>query len=301
MARKRKGETISGVMLLDKPAGLSSNHALQKVKRHLNAAKAGHGGTLDPMATGVLPLLFGEATKFSADLLEADKSYDAWVQLGVRTDTADADGIVIATHPVTVTRTDIQSVVQSFVGTIEQVPPMVSALKRDGKPLYVYARAGIEVPRAARTVHIEQIQLIDVEGDRFRVVVDCSKGTYVRTLAEDIGQALGCGAHLASLTRTRVGRLRLDQATTLQTIETMPLGAGRQLLLPPDTLLAALPKVCLGERQARLLMHGGQIDLGGDPGLKRVYGPGDALLGTAQLDANGLLSPRRLIAHEQVN
>ena len=296
MARKRKGDAVSGVLLLDKPAGASSNHALQQVKRLLNAAKAGHGGTLDPMATGLLPLLFGEATKFSSDLLDADKRYDAWVKLGVRTDTADADGAVLETRPVKSTRAEIESAASRFVGDILQVPPMVSALKRDGKPLYAYARAGVEVERAARPVRIARLAVGEMEGDRFRLAVECSKGTYVRTLAEDIGQVLGCGAHLAALVRTRVGALKLEDAVTLAALEAMTPDARRAVLLPVDALLQGLPKVALGERQAALFLHGGQIDLGGAPGLKRVYGPTDELLGTAEMDDRGQLNPRRLIA-----
>ena len=299
MSRKRKGDAISGVLLLDKPAGLSSNNALQKARWLLGAAKAGHGGTLDPMATGLLPLLLGEATKFSADLLEADKSYRAWVQLGVRTSTADADGEVIETRPVSATRADIEAAVARFVGDIEQIPPMVSALKRDGQPLYVYARKGIEVERAPRRVHIARIEVLQVEGERFCMDVDCSKGTYVRTLAEDIGAVLGCGAHLAALTRTRVGALTLAQAVTLPALEAMSIEQRRAVLRPADTLLQGLPRIVLGEHQARLFAHGGQIDLGGTPGLKRVYGPSEELLGTAELDARGMLNPRRLIAFQE--
>lgn len=296
MARKRRGDAVSGVLLLDKPAGISSNHALQQVKRLLNAAKAGHGGTLDPAATGLLPLLFGDATKFSADLLEAGKGYDAWVQLGVRTDSADAQGAVIETRPVSVTRTQLDAAVSRFAGTIAQVPPMVSAIKRDGKPLYAYARDGVELERAPRQVEIARIEVMAFEGDRFRFVVECSKGTYVRTLAEDIGELLGCGAHLASLVRTRVGALTLDRAVTLPALEAMAPEERMQALLPVDALLQGLPRVALGERQAKLFAHGGQLDIGGAPGLKRVYGPGETLLGTAELDDRGMLNPRRLIA-----
>lgn len=292
----RKGDAVSGVLLLDKPAGPSSNHALQQVKRLLMAAKAGHGGTLDPMATGLLPLLFGEATKFSSDLLDADKSYDAWVQLGVRTSTADAEGEVLETRPVSVTRTEVEAAVSRFAGSILQVPPMVSALKRDGKPLYAYAREGIALERQARPVHIGRIDIVAFEGDRVRIAVDCSKGTYIRTLAEDIGQALGCGAHLAALVRTRVGACKLDDAVTLAALEAMAPEARRDALLPVDTLLQRLPRVALGQQQAALFLHGGPIDLGGTPGLKRVYGPADELLGTAETDDRGMLNPRRLIA-----
>jgi tRNA pseudouridine55 synthase len=296
VARTRKGDAVSGVLLLDKPAGSSSNHALQTVKRLLNAAKAGHGGTLDPMATGLLPVLFGEATKFSSDLLDADKSYDAWVKLGVRTSTADADGEVIETRPVSVTRVALDAAVSRFLGSIEQVPPMVSALKRDGKPLYAYARAGIELQREARPVTIARIEVTAFEGERFRLVIDCSKGTYIRTLAEDIGAVLGCGAHLASLARTRVGALTLDRAVSVNALEAMAPEARRAALLPVDALLQGLPRVALGSQQAKLFSHGGQMDVGGTPGLKRVYGPTDELLGTAELDDRGMLNPRRLIA-----
>lgn len=296
MARKRRGDAVSGVLLLDKPAGISSNHALQQARRLLNAAKAGHGGTLDPGATGLLPLLFGEATKFSADLLEADKGYDAWVQLGVRTDSADAQGVVIETRAVNVSRAQLDEAVSHFVGTLMQVPPMVSALKRDGKPLYAYAREGVELVREPRQVKVARIEVVAFEGDRFRMIVECSKGTYVRTLAEDIGQVLGCGAHLAALSRTRVGALTLDRSVTLTTLEAMALEARLRVLLPVDALLQGLPCLMLGERQAKLFAHGGQIDLGGTPGLKRVYGPDQRLLGTAELDGRGMLNPQRLIA-----
>ncbi|HRK56461.1 MAG TPA: tRNA pseudouridine(55) synthase TruB [Burkholderiaceae bacterium] len=299
MARKRKGEAISGVLLLDKPAGRSSNHALQTIRRLMQAAKAGHGGTLDPMATGLLPLLFGEATKFSADLLEADKSYRAWVTLGVRTSTADADGEVIERRAVVVSADDVRQVVAGFVGEMDQVPPMVSAIKRDGQPLYVYARKGIELEREPRRVRIARIEVCAVGADRFCMDVDCSKGTYIRTLAEDIGQRLGCGAHLSGLARTRVGPWTLEQAIGIERLESMDLAARRAQLMAVDSLLAGLPKVMLGIGQARLFAHGGALDLGGEAGLKRVYGPDGTLIGTARMDADGMLHPRRLVAQGQ--
>ena len=299
MARKRKGDAISGVLLLNKPAGLSSNHALQTVRRLLQAAKAGHGGTLDPMATGLLPILLGEATKFSADLLEADKAYRAQVALGVRTSTADAEGEVISRRPVAVTPQRIAQVAAEFVGEIRQVPPMASALKRDGKPLYVYARKGIELERAPRQVRIARIEVGDVGDDHFRMEVDCSKGTYIRTLAEDIGERLGCGAHLSGLVRTRVGALTLEQAVSIEGLELMDLEARRAQLLAVDTLLGRLLKVQLGLKQANLFAHGGALELGGEPGLRRVYGPGGELIGTARLDDAGVLHPRRLVAQAQ--
>ncbi len=300
MARARRGDAVDGVLLLDKPSGITSNLALQKARRLLNAAKAGHTGTLDPLASGLLPLTFGEATKFSADLLDADKAYVATVQLGVRTTTADADGEVIERRPVDVSRGQLEDVLSRFTGTITQVPPMHSALKRDGKALYEYAREGVELERAPRTVRIERLVLtqfgVEFGVDRCEIEVDCSKGTYVRVLAEDIGAALGCGAHLAALRRTRVGRLTLEGSVTLAELEAMPPAVRREWLQPVDALIAEVPRVDLGTDQARRFAHGNALDLGGAPGRRRVYGPNDELLGVAELDEHGVLNPRRLIA-----
>lgn len=299
MPGRRKGDAVDGVLLLDKPGGITSNLALQKARRLLNAAKAGHTGTLDPLATGLLPLAFGEATKFCADLLEADKEYEATLALGVRTSTADAEGEVVETRPVAVTRAQLEAVLARFTGTIEQTPPMHSALKRDGRPLYDYARRGIEIERAPRSVRIARLEPLDFDGARARVLVACGKGTYVRALAEDIGAALGCGAHLAALRRTRVGRMTLEHAVTLAALEAMPAAVRREWLLPVDALLRDLPRVDLGDRQAALFAHGGQLDLGvppDGPGRRRVYGPDARLLGLAELDERGVLNPRRLIA-----
>lgn len=296
MARARRGDAVDGVLLLDKPSGITSNLALQKARRLLNAAKAGHTGTLDPLASGLLPLTFGEATKFSADLLDADKAYVATVQLGVRTTTADADGEVIERRAVGVTRHQLDDVLSRFTGTIAQVPPMHSALKRDGKALYEYARSGVELEREPRMVRIDRLALVQFEGDRVQIEVDCSKGTYVRVLAEDIGAALGCGAHLAALRRTRVGRLTLDGSVTLAALEAMPPAARREWLRPVDALIAEVPRVDLGKTQARRFAHGNPLDVGGAPGRRRVYGPNDELLGVAELDEHGVLNPRRLIA-----
>jgi tRNA pseudouridine55 synthase len=301
MARARRGDAVDGVLLLDKPSGITSNLALQKARRLLNAAKAGHTGTLDPLASGLLPLTFGEATKFSADLLDADKGYAATVQLGVRTTTADADGDVIERRDVQVARGQLEDVLSRFMGSIAQVPPMHSALKRDGKALYEYARQGVELERAARTVRIDRLVLTRFEGDRAEIEVDCSKGTYVRVLAEDIGAALGCGAHLAALRRTRVGRLTLEGSLTLGEIEQMPPAARREWLLPVDALIADVPRVDLGAEQARRFTHGNPLDLGGMPGRRRVYGPDEQLLGVAELDEHGVLNPRRLIATATVS
>jgi tRNA pseudouridine55 synthase len=284
------------VLLLDKPSGITSNHALQKARRLLGAAKAGHTGTLDPLASGLLPLTFGEATKYSADLLDADKAYEARLQLGVRTTTADTEGEVLERRPVAVTREQFDKLLKHFTGSIAQVPPMHSALKRDGRALYEYAREGVEVERAPRQVRIERLDVVQWDDDQPEVAVDCSKGTYVRVLAEDIGAALGCGAHLAALRRVRVGALTLDAAVTLEQLEQMPVEQRRACVLPVDALISALPRVDLGDLQARRFCHGNAIDAAGPTGRCRVYGPDHRLLGTADLDEHGVLSPRRLIA-----
>ena len=299
MARKPRGDAVDGVLLLDKPAGLSSNHALQRARRLLGAAKAGHGGTLDPMATGLLPLAFGEATKFSADLLEADKTYEATLQLGVVTDTGDAEGVVTARGTVEVSGEDLAEACAHFTGEIEQVPPMHSALKREGRPLYELARAGIEVERAPRRVRIHALELLafDPASATARIRVACSKGTYVRVLAQDIGARLGCGAHLVALRRERAGRLDLDQAVTLEQLEAAPLAERRALLARPDALLASLPAVDLDETLAARLMLGQRLAIGSPlRGRVRVYGHENELLGTAQIDDRGVLAPERLIA-----
>lgn len=325
---------LDGVLLLDKPLGLSSNDALTRAKRMLRAQKAGHTGTLDPLATGLLPLCFGEATKFSQDLLEADKCYEARLQLGHTTLTGDAEGAILSSRPVTATRGDVDAVLASFVGVIEQVPPMYSALKRDGKPLYEYARAGVVLERPARQVSIHHIVLLscDLEGAAtIDVSVSCSKGTYIRTLAEDIGEALGCGAHLAALRRTAVGHLRVDEAVTLETLARSceevadePLAMNVELLRPVDSLLTSLPALELDTDQARRFLQGqrlrlsaaawptdsrtaghladrSNVDAGADKDASdvsvgtqvRVYRQDRTFLGTAKL-SDGLLMPGRL-------
>ena len=302
---KRKGQpqrriirrAVDGVLLLDKPQGVSSNGALQTARRLLNAAKAGHTGTLDPMASGLLPLTFGEATKFSQMLLDADKRYEAVVQLGVETDSGDADGAVLATHPVVVDRRQLEAVLEGFRGEIEQVPPMYSALKRDGKPLYEYARAGIEVEREARKVTIHALELLDFSGDRFTLRVSCSKGTYVRSLAMDIGAALGCGAHLCGLRRTRIGAFELEGAMTLAALEACDFELRAAMLAPVDALLAVYGRIVLDANQAQGLLQGRVLSLAGagGEGLVRVYGP-KGFLGLGQWQDGDKLAARRLIA-----
>ena len=298
--RRPPRRPVDGVLLLDKPLGLTSNAALQTARRLFNAAKAGHTGTLDPLATGLLPVCFGEATKFAGELLEADKAYTATIQLGTTTDTADAEGRVLVIRPVKVTLQQVEAVLRRFSGDIMQVPPMHSALKRDGKPLYEYARQGITLDRAARRVCIHAIDLRGLDGDKLCLSVDCSKGTYIRTLAEDIGAALGCGAHLAALRRTRIGRLGVDQAVALAELEAMVPDRRDALLTPIDALLEGLPRAELGEADAVRLRQGQAIRWNGLAGRWRAYA-GGAFLGLCELGADGWLSPCRLIATTKEN
>ena len=296
-----KRRQLDGVLLLDKPLGLSSNHALQAARRLFNAEKAGHTGTLDPLATGLLPLCFGEATKFSGELLNADKRYVATVQLGVTTATADAEGVVLKTCPVAATRSDVKAALEAFVGEIEQVPPMYSALKRDGKPLYEYARAGIELERAPRHVSIHELQLVEADDcladGRFIFEVRCSKGTYVRTLAADIGDRLGCGAHLAALRRTGIGALDIVQAHSMATLEALTAEARDALLLPPDSLLTGLAEVRLDAADATRLRHGQAVRWAGEEGARlRVYDAEHRFIGVCRQVADGWLQAQRLVA-----
>ena len=292
---------LDGVLLLDKSLGLSSNHALQAARRLYNAEKAGHTGTLDPLATGLLPLCFGEATKFSGELLNADKRYVATVQLGVTTDTADAEGAVLERRPVAVGRPEVEAALAAFVGEIEQVPPMYSALKRDGKPLYEYARAGIEVERVARRISIHELRLLDGGDDlangRFVFEVRCSKGTYVRTLAADIGDRLGCGAHLAALRRTGIGALDVAQAHSLTMLEALTAEARDALLLPPDSLLTDLAEARLDAADAMRLRHGQAVRWSAEEGVRlRVYDAEQGFIGVCRQVADGWLQPLRLVS-----
>jgi tRNA pseudouridine55 synthase len=298
---KPRGERVDGVLLLDKPGGMTSNFALQKARRLLDAAKGGHTGTLDPMATGLLPLTFGEATKFSADLLDADKAYRATLLLGVTTTTGDAEGEVTARAAVEATDAAVDAVLSRFVGKIEQVPPMHSALKREGRPLYELARAGVEVERAPRQVLIGGLRRVGRDGNSLMIDVGCSKGTYVRVLAEDIGRALGCGAHLTALRRTRVGPLSLDDALTLAALEEMSPGQRRASLRPVDSLLGSLPRVDLDDDLAGRFRQGQRLALDAEPrGVRvRVYAPGEELLGTANVTEWGVVAPERLISNER--
>ncbi len=287
---------VHGVLLLDKPLGLSSNDALQKAKRLYRAEKAGHTGTLDPLATGLLPLCFGAATKFSQVSLDADKRYLATLQLGVTTTTGDAEGEVLATEPVNVTREQVLSACSALTGPIKQLPPMYSALKKDGKALYEYARQGIEVERDARAVTIHQIDI--VEGDTALWVLDvrCSKGTYIRTLAEDIGKHLGCGAHLQALRRTGSGSLSLNGSHSLEQLAAMTELERDAALMPADRLLADWPEVTLNDEDAGRFLSGmrRRLPLADVPNV-RVYGPpARTFLGSGHVTAGELISTRLL-------
>lgn len=297
---KKARDLVDGVLLLDKPVGLSSNDALIKAKRVLNAKKAGHTGTLDPFATGLLPLCFGEATKFSQDLLEADKTYEATVHLGIMTTTGDTEGETIETREVDVTPEQVEAALARFRGPILQVPPMYSALKRDGKALYEYAREGITLEREARPVTIHGLELIGYEKPFLKIRVTCSKGTYVRVLGEDIGAALGCGAHLNALRRTRVGALTTDGMVTLEAIGAHP--HPLELLAPVDALLSSFPALALTPALAKRFLQGQRLALGKEAltlpaelGRARIYHDGK-LLGTGVLQEYAILAPERLIA-----
>lgn len=294
MQKKRAWKQVDGVLLLDKPIGLSSNDALQKARRLFSAAKGGHTGTLDPLASGLLPLCFGEATKFSADLLDADKVYEATLKLGVTTDSGDAEGAITATRPVNVVEADVLASLPRFAGDILQVPPMHSALKRDGRPLYELARQGIEVEREARPVTIHAIELLSFAGDSLSLRVKCSKGTYIRVLAADLGEALGCGAHLSALRRTGVGDLDLAHGITLAALEAMAEEERSVCLQPVDALLQSLPPVHLDEAAAQRFRHGNPVPWIGGEGKCRVYAEG-RLAGLGELGTDGQLKPKRLV------
>ena len=295
-APRRKLRNVHGIVLLDKPVGITSNAALQKVKRLFQARKAGHTGSLDPLASGLLPLCFGAATKFSQVSLDADKRYTATLRLGQTTATGDAEGEVLRERPVAVDRPMIDAACAALTGPIDQLPPMHSALKKDGKALYEYARAGLEVERTPRRVTIHRIDVVDWQGDRLVIDVDCGKGTYVRTLAEDLGERLGCGAHLAALRRTGSGPLDVRDAVTLDTLAALDEAARDALLKPADWLLADWPPVRLGNDDAGRFLAGvrRRVALSDAPAV-RVYGPEPrAFLGSAHVTAGELIADRLL-------
>lgn len=298
-ATRMQWRAVDGVLLLDKPAGYSSNTAVQKVRRLFLAAKGGHTGTLDPMATGLLPVCLGEATKFSHMLLGADKGYLATVQLGVTTTTGDLEGAIVKRLPVSAGRNEVEAVLGSFRGPIQQIPPMYSAIKHGGQPLYKLARSGSEIPRAPRSIIIHDLRLLTFEGDQLRLAVSCSKGTYVRVLAEDIGNALGCGACLAGLRREAVGGYSLSAgAVTLAQIEELVPAKRDTLLLPADELVSGLPRLDLDAGATLRLTRGQSVEHADArvAGLARIYGPDREFLGVVEVAPPGRIAPWRLRA-----
>lgn len=299
---KRVKRAISGVLLLDKAHGISSNTALQQVKRLFQAEKAGHTGNLDPIATGLLPVCFGEATKFSQYLLDADKKYQAVIKLGSNTTTGDTEGEIISQHPVTAKLSQVEQVLRNMVGPMRQIPPMYSALKHEGKALYTYARAGVEIERKAREITIYQLSLDAFVGDELSVSVSCSKGTYIRVLAEDIGAALGCGAHLKALRRVATGGFDIGQALTFSHLEQMSAEQRDAVLLPADCLLEGMPKVVLDSESAYYLQQGQPVWQArqSSKGLVSLYGPDKAFLGLGEIGDDGKVAPKRLVVHGKV-
>lgn len=307
--RKNKGRNVSGIVLLDKPLGITSNRALQIVKRLYNAAKAGHTGSLDPLATGLLPLCLGEATKVSGYLLDADKHYIATIKLGVKTFSADAEGEVIETRPVEdYSKKQVQSVIAQFIGEIEQVPPMHSALKVDGKPLYKLAHQGQVIERKARTVHIYDIEILRQEADEIDIAVECSKGTYIRTLAEDIGEKLGCGAHLSALRRTASGPFQLEDSVTLEELEQLTENAAEQgyeaadeILIPAEDALVDWESLNLTKDAAHYIGQGQAVLVPKAPtsGLVKLFSEEKGFLGIGEILDDGRVAPRRLFFYRE--
>lgn len=299
--KRRPGVPVDGILLLDKPGDLSSNQALQQAKRLLNARKAGHTGSLDPIATGLLPLCFGETTKVSSLFLGADKRYWVRIRLGVATDTGDREGATLRESPVAFSRRQLDDALDRFRGPFEQIPPMYSALKQNGRPLYKLAREGITVTRAPRAVTVYGLSVEKWRGDLLELSVACSRGFYVRTLAADLGDVLGCGAHVQELRRTGVGNFRIEDAFTLAQVEAADFPAARQkFLLPTERGLAHLPEVSLPDNIAFYLCRGRPVRAPSVPqkappdGLVRVYSDGAGFLGLAEMTGDGKITPRRL-------
>lgn len=305
MSRRRKGRDVNGILVIDKPQGVTSNGILQQVKRLYGAAKAGHTGALDPLATGVLPLCFGEATKFSQMMLDSDKAYIATARLGERTETGDSEGAVVATKPVPegLTPETLEPVLAQFRGDIEQVPSMYSALKHKGRPLYEYAREGIEIERPARPVTIYELQLLDVRDDEIDIAVKCTKGTYIRSLAEDIGEMLGCGAHVVALRRTLAAGFTLADVHAVPDLEAMR-ERGESLdglLVAPDAALTMFPEQRLSGQPLVSILNGQPVRIPARSyeGFVRVYG-NEGFIGLAEARPEGeetTLVPRRLVSN----
>lgn len=317
MARRRKGRAVDGVLLLDKPLGLSSNDAVQQIKRLFFAAKAGHTGALDPLATGMLPICLGEATKFSQFLLDADKTYEVTAKLGIRTTTSDADGEVVDRKPVNVTEEQLNAACDTFRGNIKQVPSMFSALKHEGKPLYFYARQGIDIPREARDITIFRLEINRFKDEEVDMTVHCSKGTYIRSLVDDLGQLLGCGAYVTRLHRTQVTDYPSNKMLTVDGVKNVahesaldkenPYSLLDELLLPMDIAVKALPEVLLESEKEPYFCNGNPVRSRSaselQPGSSvRVYSQTSGLfLGAGEIDSEQKVAPKRLIVRAQAD
>jgi len=310
MSRRRrfKGRDVHGILLLAKPSGITSNDALQQVKRIYNAAKAGHTGALDPLATGMLPICLGEATKFSQFLLDADKRYQVTAKLGERTNTSDADGTVISTRPLTFTEPQLQQALTGFRGDSLQVPSMFSALKHQGKPLYEYAREGIEIEREARPITVYELNVLEFSGDKLVLDIHCSKGTYIRTIIDDLGEMLGCGAHVTQLHRSQVANYPAERMLTIEQLQAIferckaegrpPREELDPLLLPMDTAVDSLPEVNMSAVVASYVTQGQAVQVSQGPatGLVRMtVGDEREFIGVGEIDDDGKVAPRRLV------
>ncbi|WP_064605800.1 tRNA pseudouridine(55) synthase TruB [Photobacterium sp. J15] len=313
MARRRKGRPVDGVILLDKPTGLSSNDTLQKVKRIFFAQKAGHTGALDPLATGMLPICFGEATKFSQFLLDSDKRYRVIAKLGERTDTSDSDGEVVQTREVKVDRGLLERCIAKFRGTTDQIPSMYSALKYQGRKLYEYAREGIEVPRESRKITVYSVELLRFENNEVEMELHVSKGTYIRTIVDDLGEMLGCGAHVTYLRRTGVSNYPMERIVTLEQLQALLDQANEQgiapselldpLLLPTDTAVQDLPEVNVLPMLATYILNGNPVQAGRVPEtgtlVRITVGEQREFIGVGVIDSDGMLAPKRVMANKQ--
>ncbi len=295
--RKRDCRDVSGILLIDKPVGMSSNQALQQAKRMYRACKAGHTGSLDPIATGLLPLCFGEATKVSQFMLDADKHYLVSIRLGIETDTYDTEGKVVAEQPVDVSRRQLERALKGFVGEIEQIPPMYSAIKQQGQALYHLARQGVTVERAPRRVTMYRIQLLEFDGETAEVEIECSKGSYIRSLAHDLGQLLGCGGHVSALRRLGVGPFDIAEAVTPEALEGMDEATRDRQLLPVDRALPDLPEVRISRLATPYLLQGQPVSarLNEAPGPVRLYAEDGLFLGVGEVLDDGRVAPKRLM------
>ncbi|WP_372880562.1 tRNA pseudouridine(55) synthase TruB [Psychromonas sp.] len=307
MARRGKGRSINGIVLLDKPTDISSNHALQRVKRIFFANKAGHTGALDPLATGMLPVCLGEATKFSQFLLDSDKRYTVTAKLGVRTTTSDSQGDVVSERPVNITQQQLDSAIDTFRGDILQVPSMFSALKHQGQPLYKYAREGITIEREARPITVYEVNLLRFEEDEVDLDIHVSKGTYIRTIVDDLGELLGCGAHVSMLRRTQVADYPYEKMVTIEQLEALieqakeadisPYELLDPLLLPMDTAVKNYPEVNISDEMGEYVLHGQPVQVFGAPDntiVRITVGEAHTFIGVGEMNDAGLIAPKRL-------